>query len=53
MLYPTNLKVKKISKRQKLKRKIRGFFAEIKKDVKYLLFDRKNLGQKIISKFHI
>lgn len=53
MLYPTNLKVKRISKRQKLKRKIRSFANGVKKDIKYLLLDRKNLGQKIVSKFHI
>ena len=53
MLYPTNLKVKKISKKQKILRKLRSFASIVKKDIKYLILDRKNLGQKIASKFHV
>ena len=53
MLYPTNIKVKRISKVQKFKRKLRHLASRVKKEVKYLLFDRKNLGQRIASKFHI
>ena len=53
MLYPTNLKVKKISKKQKILRKLRSFASTLKKEVKYWVFDRKNLGQRFISKFHV
>ncbi len=53
MLYPTNIKVKRISKVQKFKRKLRYLASGVKKEVKYLLLDRKNLGQRIASKFHI
>lgn len=53
MLYPTNIKVKRISKIQKIKRKLRYLASGIKKGVKYWLLDRRNLGQRIVSKFHI
>ena len=53
MLYPTNIKVKRISKLQKIKRKLRYLLSGIKKEIKYWVLDRKNLGQRIISKFHV
>lgn len=53
MLYPTNIKVKRITKKQKIKRKVRILLNGLKKEVKYIIFDRKNIKQRIISKIHI
>ena len=53
MLYPTNIKVKRITKMQKIKRKVRALLSGIKKEVKYIIFDRKNFRQRIMSKLHI
>lgn len=53
MLYPTNIELKEKGKRQIIKEKILDFGDRTKTIIKYLIFDRKNLGEKILIKFHI
>ena len=53
MLYPTNIELKQKSKMKKIKEKLVNFKNSIKTAGKYLIFDRSNLRELIIMKFHI
>lgn len=53
MLYPTNIIIKRKQKVQIVKEKIKDIKNEIKRKVKYMIFDRKNLGKIILIKLHI
>ena len=53
MLYPTNIQIEKESKRKIVKEKTKELLKEVKRRFKYLIFDRKNIKQKMAMKFHI
>lgn len=53
MLYPTNIKIETKSKFQKMKEKLTELKDEFKNQIKYLIFDRTNLGERIVVKLHI
>lgn len=53
MLYPNKIKIKRRRKGQVLKLKLQLLIFNVKKKIKYLIFDRKNLFQKIFVKLHI
>lgn len=52
-MYPTNIKVEKISKLKIVKAKITCLKNMLKEQINYLLKNRKNLTNIIIVKFHI
>ena len=53
MLYPTNIKIEHKKKAQIIKEKIKDLKNEIKRRFKYLIYDRSNMGKKIVVKLHI
>ena len=53
MLYPTNIKIEHKNKTQKIKENLQHLKNGIKRRVKYLIFDRTNLKEKILVKLHI
>lgn len=53
MLYPTNIKIQTKSKFQKVKEKLTDLKNGIIGKINYLIFDRTNLGEKIVVKLHI
>ena len=53
MLYPTNIILKHKRKRDIAKEKFKQYIKTIKRYVKYLIFDRKNLNKIIWVKLHI
>lgn len=52
-MYPTNIKIKKISKTKILKEKLWSIKDSIKKQIEYLLYDRKHFAKIIMVKLHI
>ena len=52
-MYPTNIKVEKISKMKIIKLKVSYLKNKIKEHIKYLLYNRRNLTNIIIVKFYI
>lgn len=52
-MYPNNIKIEKLSKIKVIKEKLRYLKYEIKKQIKYLLHNRKHLTKTILVKLHI
>lgn len=52
-MYPTNIKIERINKIKVIKEKLTNFKEEVKKQIKYLLYDRKHLTKIILVKLHI
>ena len=53
MLYPTNIKKQNKKITQTIKEKIKDLINGIKRRVKYLIYDRSYIAQKIVIKLHI
>ena len=49
MLYPTNIKRKKVNRKEKIKKSVNNFISNLK----YLLFDREDLFEILAAKLHI
>ena len=52
-MYPNNIRIEKISKLKILKEKLCYLKEEIKKQIKYLLHDRKRFTKILLIKLHI
>ena len=52
-MYPTNIKVEKISKIKIVKEKIIYLKVELKRQIKYLIKNRKHLTKIILAKLHV
>jgi len=52
-MYPTNIKLKKISKARIIKEKLVYLKNKLKRIFKYIVFDRTNLSKRIKIKLHI
>lgn len=53
MLYPVNIKIEEKRKRKILKENLENLKNKIAEKIEYLIFDRTNLGKKILVKLHI
>ena len=53
MLYPISIKINEKNIGQKIKETLQKLKVGIKKNIKYILFDRKNLKKRILVKLHI
>ena len=52
-MYPNNIKIEKISRIKVLKEKLKYLIDAVKKQTKYLLYNRKHLTKRILVKLHI
>lgn len=53
MLYPINITVERKRKMQIIREKIGNLIDKTKSKIKYFIFDRTNLGERIVVKMHI
>lgn len=52
-MYPTDIKIEKINKVKAIKEKLNNLKEKFKKQIKYLVYDRKHLTKILLVKLHI